>query len=64
MKEYKLTVTFEGNGILPTETEVLTIAADSVEAARQAAPLHWKTKVRGRLVRIFDESGNELFANA
>lgn len=71
---YRIRVTFvsqtipeapELERLIPTtpEEETVEVLADSLEEAIKRAPLFTKINARGRLVRYFDERGNEIFGS-
>jgi len=69
MNKYTLVIVHEGEkGIeqnsmnFCTETETITVGAESLEKARRLAPFHTKIHNMGRLMRIY-HNGVELLGN-
>ena len=69
MGRYELTIVHEGergenwnNLNFLTETETITVEAESLEYARRLAPFHTKIRNMGRWMRIY-HNGVELLGN-
>lgn len=69
MNAYELTIVHEGeSGVYRnslnflTETETITVEAESLENARRLAPFHTKIRSMGRWMRIY-HNGVELLGN-
>jgi ABC-type phosphate transport system ATPase subunit len=72
MNAYKIRIVYEPNPIpeapqieefMPSfvEEETVLIEAQNIEQAAKVSMLHSKINAGGRMVRCYDETGNEIF---